>query len=129
MNFETTGNLFIEGDNLEVLKLLQKSYHERVKMIYIDPPYNTGNEFIYPDSNTSAAPCNCDMNKRIITFVYSFSCALTVKCHAPQTMAAAFSDSSRAGRIEYTEAALPEHPDTSLRCHRFTEATFIRSFS
>jgi adenine-specific DNA-methyltransferase len=43
-------NIFIEGDNLEVLKLLQKSYHNRIKMIYIDPPYNTGNEFIYPDN-------------------------------------------------------------------------------
>ncbi len=49
VNWETTQNLFIEGDNLEVLKLLQKSYHKKVKMIYIDPPYNTGNEFIYPD--------------------------------------------------------------------------------
>ena len=49
VNWETTQNLFIEGDNLEVLKLLQKSYHKRVKMIYIDPPYNTGREFIYPD--------------------------------------------------------------------------------
>jgi adenine-specific DNA-methyltransferase len=49
MNFDDTQNLFIEGDNLEVLKLLQKSYCGKVKMIYIDPPYNTGNEFIYPD--------------------------------------------------------------------------------
>lgn len=49
VNWETTQNIFIEGDNLEVLKLLQKSYHKRVKMIYIDPPYNTGKEFIYPD--------------------------------------------------------------------------------
>jgi len=49
VNWDTTHNLFIEGDNLEVLKLLQKSYHKKVKMIYIDPPYNTGNEFIYPD--------------------------------------------------------------------------------
>ena len=49
VNWETTKNIFIEGDNLEVLKLLQKSYHRKVKMIYIDPPYNTGNEFIYPD--------------------------------------------------------------------------------
>lgn len=45
----STKNIFIEGDNLETLKLLQKSYHKKVKMIYIDPPYNTGNEFIYPD--------------------------------------------------------------------------------
>ena len=47
--FGTTENLIIEGDNLEVLKLLQKSYLGKVKMIYIDPPYNTGNDFIYPD--------------------------------------------------------------------------------
>ncbi len=46
---DSTHNLFIEGDNLEVLKLLQKSYAGRVKMIYIDPPYNTGNDFIYSD--------------------------------------------------------------------------------
>jgi len=49
VDFDTTGNLFIEGDNLEVLKLLQKAYFGKIKMIYIDPPYNTGNEFIYPD--------------------------------------------------------------------------------
>lgn len=49
VNFGESGNLFIEGDNLEVLKLLQKSYFGKVKTIYIDPPYNTGNEFIYPD--------------------------------------------------------------------------------
>ena len=49
VEWDTTQNVFIEGDNLEVLKLLQKSYHRRVKMIYIDPPYNTGKEFIYPD--------------------------------------------------------------------------------
>lgn len=48
-NWDTTENLFIEGDNLEVLKQLQKAYYGKVKMIYIDPPYNTGNEFIYPD--------------------------------------------------------------------------------
>ena len=49
VNFETTDNIFVEGDNLEVLKLLQKSYFGKIKMIYIDPPYNTGREFIYPD--------------------------------------------------------------------------------
>ena len=49
IDFDTTENLFIEGENLEVLKLLQKSYYGKVKMIYIDPPYNTGKEFIYPD--------------------------------------------------------------------------------
>jgi adenine-specific DNA-methyltransferase len=50
VNFDSTENLFIEGDNLEVLKLLQKSYLGKIKMIYIDPPYNTGNDFIYPDN-------------------------------------------------------------------------------
>jgi adenine-specific DNA-methyltransferase len=49
VNFDTTENLIIEGDNLETLKLLQKAYLGKVKMIYIDPPYNTGNDFIYPD--------------------------------------------------------------------------------
>lgn len=49
VNWHTTENLFIEGDNLEVLKLLQRSYHRKVKMIYIDPPYNTGNDFVYKD--------------------------------------------------------------------------------
>jgi adenine-specific DNA-methyltransferase len=49
VSWDTTENLIIEGDNLEVLKLLQKSYLGKVKMIYIDPPYNTGNDFIYPD--------------------------------------------------------------------------------
>jgi adenine-specific DNA-methyltransferase len=50
VNFDSTNNVFIEGENLEVLKLLYKSYAGRVKMIYIDPPYNTGNDFIYPDN-------------------------------------------------------------------------------
>ncbi|AMN68767.1 DNA methylase [Psychrobacter sp. P11G5] len=49
VNFDTTENLFIEGDNLDALKLLQESYLGQVKMIYIDPPYNTGNDFIYED--------------------------------------------------------------------------------
>lgn len=49
-DFDTTQNLYIEGDNLEVLKLLQKSYHKKVKMIYIDPPYNTGKDFVYKDN-------------------------------------------------------------------------------
>lgn len=48
-HWDTTENLYIEGDNLEVLKLLQKSYFGKVKMIYIDPPYNTGNDLVYPD--------------------------------------------------------------------------------
>lgn len=50
VDWDTTENLYIEGDNLEVLKLLQQSYLEKVKMIYIDPPYNTGHDFVYPDS-------------------------------------------------------------------------------
>lgn len=54
VNFDTTGNLFIEGDNLEVLKLLQKSYLGKIKMICVDPPYNTGNDFIYPDNYTES---------------------------------------------------------------------------
>jgi adenine-specific DNA-methyltransferase len=50
VNWDTTENLYIEGDNLEVLKLLQKSYAGKVKMIYIDPPYNTGKDFVYKDN-------------------------------------------------------------------------------
>lgn len=50
INFDQTEHLFIEGDNLEVLKLLYKAYFGKVKMIYIDPPYNTGNDFVYPDN-------------------------------------------------------------------------------
>ncbi len=49
VNWDTTGNAIIEGDNLEVLKVLQHAYHGKVKLIYIDPPYNTGGDFIYPD--------------------------------------------------------------------------------
>lgn len=49
-DWDTTENIFIEGDNLEVLKVLQKHYHNRIKMIYIDPPYNTGKDFVYPDN-------------------------------------------------------------------------------
>ena len=50
INWEKTENIYIEGDNLEALKLLQESYLESIKLIYIDPPYNTGNDFIYNDS-------------------------------------------------------------------------------
>jgi len=50
VDWDTTQNLMIEGDNLEVLKLLQKSYADKVKLIYIDPPYNTGKDFVYPDN-------------------------------------------------------------------------------
>lgn len=55
MNWDNTQNLYIEGDNLEVLKLLQKSYLGKVKMIYIDPPYNTGNDFVYHDDFAMSA--------------------------------------------------------------------------
>ena len=47
---DTTGNLYIEGDNLEVLKLLRQNYYGAIKMIYIDPPYNTGDDYVYKDS-------------------------------------------------------------------------------
>src|SRR3972149_5239484 len=50
VDWDTTKNLMIEGDNLEVLKLLQRSYSGKVKLIYIDPPYNTGKDFVYPDN-------------------------------------------------------------------------------
>lgn len=49
-DWDSTENIFIEGDNLEVLKVLQKQYHNGIKMIYIDPPYNTGKDFVYPDN-------------------------------------------------------------------------------
>lgn len=52
INEDSTGNIFIEGENLEVLKILRKSYSGRIKMIYIDPPYNTGNDFVYDDDFT-----------------------------------------------------------------------------
>ena len=66
VDWDTTQNLYIEGDNLEVLKLLQKSYMGKVKMIYIDPPYNTGNDFVYNDNFAATAAdydraeCNTD---------------------------------------------------------------------
>ena len=49
-DWDTTQNVFIEGDNLEVLKTLQRHYHNKIKLIYIDPPYNTGKDFVYPDN-------------------------------------------------------------------------------
>lgn len=55
MDFDNTENLYIEGDNLEVLKLLQETYLGKVKMIYIDPPYNTGNDFVYEDDFKQSA--------------------------------------------------------------------------
>jgi len=63
VNFDDTKNIFIEGENLEVLKVLQKSYFGKVKMIYIDPPYNTGNDsFIYPDKFSES---KADYEKRV----------------------------------------------------------------
>ena len=55
VNFDSTENLYIEGDNLEVLKLLQETYLGKIKMIYIDPPYNTGNDFVYEDDFAQSA--------------------------------------------------------------------------
>ena len=55
LSWDKTGNLYIEGDNLDVLKLLQESYMNTVKMIYIDPPYNTGSDFIYSDNFAQSA--------------------------------------------------------------------------
>ena len=55
VDWDNTENLYIEGDNLEVLKLLQESYLDSIKMIYIDPPYNTGNDFVYHDDFAMSA--------------------------------------------------------------------------
>ncbi len=63
VDWDTTQNLYIEGDNLEVLKLLQNSYMGKVKMIYIDPPYNTGNDFVYHDDFSQSADEYDESNK------------------------------------------------------------------
>ena len=73
VNFDDTENLFIEGDNLEVLKLLQKSYFGKVKMIYIDPPYNTGKEFIYPDKYSETLDTYLEYTGQKDTNGYKFS--------------------------------------------------------
>ena len=65
VNFDETSNLIIEGDNLETLKLLQKSYLGKVKMIYIDPPYNTGTDFIYPDNYTESIETYLQYTKQL----------------------------------------------------------------
>ncbi len=65
VHFDTTENLIIEGDNLEVLKLLQKSYLGKVKMIYIDPPYNTGKDFIYPDNYTKSLQTYLEYTRQV----------------------------------------------------------------
>ena len=65
VDFDTTGNLFIEGDNLEALKLLQETYLGKVKMIYIDPPYNTGNDFVYKDNFSESAEKYKELSNQI----------------------------------------------------------------
>ncbi len=65
VNWATTQNLMIEGDNLEVLKLLQKSYAGKVKLIYIDPPYNTGKDFVYPDNFQDSIKNYLELTKQV----------------------------------------------------------------
>ena len=64
-DWETTENLFIEGDNLEVLKVLQKHYHNKIRMIYIDPPYNTGKDFVYPDNYKEGLQSYLEFTKQV----------------------------------------------------------------
>lgn len=64
-DWDTTENLFIEGDNLEVLKVLQKHYHNKIKMIYIDPPYNTGKDFVYPDNFKEGLQSYLEFTKQV----------------------------------------------------------------
>lgn len=64
-DWDTTKNVFIEGDNLEVLKILQKHYHAKIKMIYIDPPYNTGNDFVYPDNYKKGIDAYLDWTQQV----------------------------------------------------------------
>lgn len=64
-DWETTENVFIEGDNLEVLKILQRHYHGKIKMIYIDPPYNTGKDFVYPDDYTEGLQTYLEFTKQV----------------------------------------------------------------
>ena len=63
-DWNTTQNIFVEGDNLEVLKILQKHYHAKIKLIYIDPPYNTGNDFVYPDNYSEGLATYLEMTKQ-----------------------------------------------------------------
>ena len=79
VDWDNTQNLYIEGDNLEVLKLLQNSYMGKVKMIYIDPPYNTGNDFVYHDSRSLSAEDYNDSilnedGQRLLKNTYSNGC-------------------------------------------------------
>lgn len=64
-DWDTTKNVFIEGDNLEVLKILQKHYHGKIKMIYIDPPYNTGKDFVYPDNYKEGLATYLDWTRQV----------------------------------------------------------------
>lgn len=64
-DWDTTKNVFIEGDNLEVLKILQKHYHAKIKMIYIDPPYNTGKDFVYPDNYKEGLATYLEWTKQV----------------------------------------------------------------
>ncbi|WP_246815937.1 site-specific DNA-methyltransferase [Corynebacterium sp. HMSC28B08] len=64
-DWDTTQNVFIEGDNLEVLKVLQKHYHGKIKMIYIDPPYNTGKDFVYPDNFKEGLETYLEWSKQV----------------------------------------------------------------
>lgn len=64
-DWDTTRNVFIEGDNLEVLKILQRHYHNKVKLIYIDPPYNTGKDFVYPDNFTEGMDTYLEWTRQV----------------------------------------------------------------
>ncbi|MCR4511751.1 site-specific DNA-methyltransferase [Aeromicrobium sp. 50.2.37] len=64
-DWDTTKNVFIEGDNLEVLKILQKHYHGKIKMIYVDPPYNTGKDFVYPDNYKEGLETYLEWTKQV----------------------------------------------------------------
>lgn len=64
-DWDTTKNAFIEGDNLEVLKILQKHYHGKIKMIFIDPPYNTGKDFVYPDNYREGMETYLEWTKQV----------------------------------------------------------------
>lgn len=66
VNFEKTKNLFIEGDNLEALKLLQETYLNRIKLIYIDPPYNTGGDFVYKDDFSESTEAFLQRSNRML---------------------------------------------------------------
>jgi len=73
LQFEVTDNLIVEGDNLEVLKLMQKAYLGKIKMIYIDPPYNTGNDFIYPDNYSESLQTYLEYTGQVDTEGRKFS--------------------------------------------------------